>query len=88
MLENACAMTHNIHMKIKKKIIKALCLGGLVPPMLAIRHHTAWGANCRREIYDVEILRGAMWEFVSTHDTLAEANKSFGKQLDKAIEAC
>ena len=88
MLENACAMPHNIHMKIKKKIIKALCLGGLVPPMLAIRHHTAWGANCRREIYDVEILRGAMWEFVSTHDTLAEANKSFGKQLDKAIEAC
>jgi hypothetical protein len=28
-----------------------------------------------------------MWEFVSTHDTLAEANKSFGKQLDKATEA-
>ena len=88
MLENACAMPHNIHMKIKKKIIKALCLGGLVPPMLAIRHHTAWGANCRREIYEVSILRGAMWEFVSTHDTLAEAHKSFGKQLDKAIEAC
>ena len=87
MLENACAMPHNIHMKIKKKIIKALCLGGLVPPLLAIRHHTAWGANCRREIYEVSILRGAMWEFVSTHDTLAEANKSFGKQLDKAIEA-
>jgi len=75
-------------MKIKKKIVKAICLGGLIPPMLAIRHHTAWGANCRREIYDVEILRGAMWEFVSTHDTLAEAHKSFGKQLDKAIQAC
>ena len=72
---------------MKKKIIKAMCLGGLVPPMLAIRHHTAWGANCRREIYEVSILRGAMWEFVSTHDTLAEANKSFGKQLDKATEA-
>ena len=89
MLENACAMPHNIHMKIKKKIIKALCLGGLVPPMLSIRHHTAWDSETRtaREIYEVSILRGAMWEFVSTHDTLAEANKSFGKQLDKAIEA-
>ena len=75
-------------MKIKKKIVKAICLGGLIPPMLAIRHHTAWGANCRREIYEVSILRGAMWEFVSTHDTLAEAHKSFGKQLDKAIQAC
>ena len=73
-----------------KKIIKAMCLGGLVPPMLAIKHHTAWDSETRtaREIYDVEILRGAMWEFVSTHDTLAEANKSFGKQLDKAIKTC
>ena len=88
MLEISWTILYLIIMKIKKKIIKALCLGGLVPPMLAIRHHTAWGANCRREIYDVEILRGAMWEFVSTHDTLAEANKSFGKQLDKAIETC
>ncbi len=88
MLEISWTILYLIIMKIKKKIIKALCLGGLVPPMLAIRHHTAWGANCRREIYDVEILRGAMWEFVSTHDTLAEANKSFGKQLDKAIKTC
>tara|TARA_Y100000310_G_scaffold275801_1_gene292520 strand:+ start:87 stop:353 length:267 start_codon:yes stop_codon:yes gene_type:complete len=87
-LEISWTILYLIIMKIKKKIIKALCLGGLVPPMLAIRHHTAWGANCRREIYDVEILRGAMWEFVSTHDTLAEANKSFGKQLDKAIKTC
>ena len=65
-----------------KKIIKAVCLGGLIPPLLAIRH------NPETELYTVDILRGSDgWWHVSTHVSLKEAHKSFGEQLDKAIEA-
>jgi len=68
-------------MSKSKKILKAICLGGIIPPMLAVRHDTD------TQFYTVEILRGARWEHISTHVSLKEAHKSFGKQLDKAIQA-
>ena len=75
---------------MKKKIIKALCLGGLVPPMLVIRHEILdlGLGDGKQDVYEVSISRGATWEFISVHFSLEAANKSFGKQLDKAIENC
>ena len=48
-----------------KKIIKAMCLEGLLPPLLAIRY------NPESELYTVDILRGSDgWWHVSTHVSL------------------
>ena len=74
-------------MKITE-IVKSMCLSGDgIDVLLVIKHHVAWGASCRRDVYRLETLKGGHWEFVSTHDTLADATRAFNdKMLDNVSQ--